>query len=292
MNLVKRPYGNPDLFDPASVRVMGVINTTPDSFSDGGHFFDSIRAVEQGLKLAEEGADILDIGGESTRPGAEPVPESEEIRRVIPVITALAESVSIPISIDTYKSDVAKEAIAAGASIVNDISAMTFDRQMAQIVAESECDVILMHILGTPRDMQKNPVYDNLLEDIATFLHGRVDFALKSGISQDKIWVDPGIGFGKRQTEEHRDNFEILANLPHFRGIGSNLVVGTSRKSFIGKALGGVSAEARLYGGLGTFAWAALFGADVLRVHDVAPAVEMLKLMGEIHSSFRKEGRQ
>jgi dihydropteroate synthase len=291
MDVAKSPYGNPELFNPASVQVMGVINTTPDSFSDGGLFFDSIRAVEQGLKLAEEGADILDIGGESTRPGAEPVDETEEIRRVIPVITALAENTSIPISIDTYKSNVAKEAVSAGASIVNDISAMTFDPDMARIVAESGCDLILMHILGTPRDMQRNPVYDNLLEEIATYLRGRVDFALKSGISQDKIWVDPGIGFGKRQTEEHRDNFEILAHLPHFRGIGSKLVVGTSRKSFIGKALGGVSADARLYGGLGTFAWSALFGADVLRVHDVAPTIEMLKLMSEIYSSFRKEGR-
>lgn len=278
------------LYDPASVEIMGVINVTPDSFSDGGRFYDATRAIEQGLRLAEEGADILDIGGESSRPGAEPVGVEEELRRVIPVIEALADQVQIPLSIDTYKSKVAKEALEAGADIINDISAMTFDEEMISVAAHSQCGVILMHIQGTPRDMQKNPTYKDLLGEIADYLQKRVRIAALEGVSPSRIWVDPGLGFGKRQTANHQDNLNLLANMSRFRGIGAKLVVGSSRKSFIGSSLGDVPTEARLFGSLGTFAWAALFGADILRVHDVRPTVEMLKLMGDIYAQIGKRG--
>ncbi len=272
------------LYDPRDVKIMGVINITPDSFSDGGVYFEAKRAVEHGLRLVEDGADYLDIGGESTRPGAEPVDDKEELRRIIPVIQSLAEKVNIPVSVDTYKSGVAKEAIKAGATIINDISAMTFDPEMADVVAASNCGVILMHMQGTPRNMQTNPRYKDVIKEIRAYLRERVGSAEKSGIDTEKIWVDPGIGFGKRQTEENRDNLDILANLSRFKGVGSKLVVGTSRKSFIGRALRGVPATARLFGSLGTFAWSALFGTDILRVHDVRETVEMLKLIGDIYT--------
>jgi len=275
---------NGKVANPSDVQIMGIVNVTPDSFSDGGNFFDPECAIEHGLRLAEEGADIIDIGGESSRPGAEPVSLSEELKRVIPVIAELSAQVAIPISIDTYKSAVAREAISAGASIINDISAMTFDLTMAEVAAEAECKVILMHIQGMPGNMQKNPVYDDVIGEIAGFLKGRVNFAVRSGIAPENIWVDPGIGFGKRITEGYHDNLKILRNLNRFSGVGDRLVVGTSRKAFIGKELGGVSAEERLYGSLGTYAWSALAGADILRVHDVQPAAEMLKLMGAIYA--------
>ncbi len=276
--------------NPGDVQVMGIVNVTPDSFSDGGKFFDPKQAIEHGLRLAEEGAHILDIGGESSRPGAEPVVLEEELKRVIPVIAELSAQVAIPISIDTYKSAVAREAISAGASIINDISAMTFDDAMAGVAAETGCKIILMHIQGTPGNMQIKPVYQDVIGEIKDFLKGRVSFAVQSGIAPENIWVDPGIGFGKRISTEFNDNLRILKNLNRFRGIGEKLVVGTSRKAFIGKELGGVSAEERLYGSLGTFAWSALMGADIVRVHDVHPTVEMLKLMGAIYAQPAEGG--
>ncbi|MGC9314704.1 MAG: dihydropteroate synthase, partial [bacterium] len=223
------------LKDPGDVQVMGIVNVTPDSFSDGGKFFDPKRAIEHGLRLAEEGAHILDIGGESSRPGAEPVALQDELKRVIPVIEELSAQIAIPISIDTYKSAVAREAIFAGASIINDISAMTFDEAMAETAAEAGCKIILMHIQGTPGNMQKNPVYKDVIGEIAGFLKERFNFAVRRGISPENIWVDPGIGFGKRISGGYNDNLRILKNLNRFRGIGEKLVVGTSRKAFIGK---------------------------------------------------------
>jgi len=276
--------GRVQLFNPGNVELMGVINVTPDSFSDGGRFFDLNKAIERGLELSEDGADYLDIGGESSRPGSKPVPLEEELRRVIPVIKGLANEVDIPISVDTYKAAVAREALDVGASIVNDISAITFDSSLSNLLAERGCPVILMHMLGTPQNMQKNPEYGDVISEIGDFLTKRVDIAMRAGIRPENIWVDPGIGFGKRQTGNYNDNAIILAQLGQFRDIGAKLVIGTSRKSFIGKALGGVPTEGRLFGSLGTFAWAALFGADILRVHDVAPARQMLGLLAEIYS--------
>ncbi|HDR90836.1 MAG TPA: dihydropteroate synthase [candidate division Zixibacteria bacterium] len=283
MTHVKSDIRFEGLKNPRDVQIMGIVNVTPDSFSDGGRFFDSERAIEHGLRLAEEGADILDVGGESSRPGAEPVSLEEEIKRVIPVIEALSVKVEIPISIDTYKSAVAREALSAGASIINDISAMTFDPAMVDVAAESGCKIILMHIQGTPGNMQKNPVYDNVIGEIAGYLEERTDCARRAGIANENIWVDPGIGFGKRIKEGFKDNLKILRNLNRFTGIGDKLVVGTSRKAFVGVELGGKSAEERLFGSLGTFAWSALTGADILRVHDVKATAEMLKLMGAIY---------
>ncbi len=273
-----------NIFKPEKVQIMGVVNVTPDSFSDGGVYFQKDAAVERGLRLAEEGADYLDIGGESSRPGAEPVSVEEEKRRVLPVIEKLAKSVDIPISVDTYKFEVARDALDAGAGIVNDITAMSADDRMVGLVAARGCPVILMHMQGEPKNMQSEPKYDDLIPEIIEFLKLRADFAEAGGIEKENIWIDPGIGFGKRQKGGFNDNMDILANLPKFKKTGHKLVLGVSRKSFIGRILGDAPAEERLFGSLGASAWAALFGADILRVHDVLPTRQMLALLGAIHS--------
>jgi dihydropteroate synthase len=270
--------------DPSKIKLMGVINVTPDSFSDGGRFIDREDAIEQALLLIEQGADILDIGGESSRPNARPVPEEEEMERVIPVIEGIAKATKIPISIDTYKAEVAREAISVGASIVNDISALRFDKNMAAVVAQSGCRIVLMHMLGNPKMMQKNPFYEDVVSDVSIFLKDRAEFAVGEGIAPENIWIDPGIGFGKRLE----DNLDLLAKIDTLRRIGYKTVVGTSRKSFIGLINMEESPENRLFGSLGSFAWAALAGVDILRVHDVRETRRMLEVIAAIASREEK----
>lgn len=258
--------------------VMGVINVTPDSFSDGGLYYRRDVAVEHALRLADEGADIIDIGGESTRPGSEPVSPDEEIRRTIPVIESLAKKVNIPISIDTCKAAVAKRALDAGASIVNDISGLRADPEMPEVVARHKVPVVIMHIKGKPKDMQVNPVYEALIPEIMDYLRGGIRLAVDSGIKEDMIILDPGIGFGK--TFDH--NLEILKNLNEFALLGKPLLVGPSRKAFIGKILGDLPASDRLEGTAAAAAIAIMNGANIIRVHDVKEMVRVARVADAI----------
>jgi dihydropteroate synthase len=251
---------------------MGVVNVTPDSFSDGGEFFSADAAVAHCRELLDEGADILDIGGESTRPGAQPVTADEEIRRVLPVVEGAA-AMGARISIDTTKVDVARAALAAGASIVNDVSAFRFDPDLAGLVADSEVDCCLMHMLGEPRTMQDNPRYDDVVADVKAFLEERLAFATSAGVPEERVWLDPGIGFGK--TLEH--NLELLRRLDEIVALGRPVVVGTSRKSFLGKLTGKAEKE-RLPGTIATNVLALARGARVFRVHDVAAVADALKV--------------
>lgn len=246
--------------------IMGILNVTPDSFSDGGLFYSQQKAVEHGLQMAAEGANIIDIGGESTRPGAGFVATGVESKRVLPVIESLVKQVKIPISIDTKKAQVAKQAIAAGAEIVNDISALNGDKKMAKTIKDAGAAVILMHMRGNPRNMQKgNLVYANLMGEITDYLKKSSEKALKAGIEKDCIVIDPGIGFGK--TPE--DNYRIIKNLSQLKELGMPVMVGTSRKSFIGKLTGGEPGE-RIEGTAATVAAAIMNGCHIVRVHDVA----------------------
>ncbi|MBM3325933.1 MAG: dihydropteroate synthase [Calditrichaeota bacterium] len=256
---------------------MGIVNVTPDSFSDGGLTFDRGEAVEQGLKFADAGADILDIGGESTRPGSEPLGLQEELDRVIPVISALAKQVNIPLSIDTYKAEVARRALDAGASIVNDISAGYFDPQMLETISTGDAGAVLMHIQGTPRDMQRHPHYNDVISEVRQFLVNAVAGCNEKGIARERILVDPGIGFGK--TLEH--NLSLLRNLDKFQDLGIGVLVGPSRKSFIGLLTERPVGE-RLEGTLAAVAACALGGVDVVRVHDVAQTIVALKVADAI----------
>ena len=265
LNLSSRPH------------LMGVLNVTPDSFSDGGRFYKLDEAIKQGVSLAEEGADIIDVGGESTRPGSEPVPIEEELKRVIPVIEELAKRTEVPISIDTYKSKVAKEALDSGAQMVNDISALRFDPEMKNVVAYYKIPVALMHIQGTPRNMQENPFYENLIEEIKDYLKESIKIAKDAGIDEEKILVDPGIGFGK--TLE--DNLKILRNLKEFTDLGRPLLIGVSHKSFIGKILD-LPVEERLEGSLSALTVCIMSGANVLRVHDVKESKRVARLVDAI----------
>lgn len=242
---------------------MGVVNVTPDSFYDGGFYFDPARAVERGLTLVAEGADILDIGGESTRPGSEPIPVEEEKRRVVPVIAALREKTDVPISIDTTKAEVAEAAIAAGACIVNDISAGRFDPRMLPLVAGSGAGLVLMHMKGTPKTMQINPSYVDVLAEVKAFLSERMETVLSFGIRRENLIIDPGIGFGKNL--EH--NLLLLNRLDAFQELGRPILVGVSRKSFIGHILN-LEAQDRLEGTIAAAVIAIQRGASVLRVHD------------------------
>ena len=245
-------------------RLMGIVNVTPDSFSDGGLFLDAEAAVAQGRRLADEGAEIVDVGGESTRPGAEPVAAQEEARRTVPVVETLAAD-GIAVSIDTSKAQVAEAALDAGATMVNDVTALGADPDLAPLCAQRGCAVVLMHMRGTPRTMQDAPAYADVVEDVRAFLAERVENAVGAGIAEQRIWVDPGIGFGK--TLEH--NLELLRRLGDLRGLGRQLLVGTSRKSFIG-TLTGRDADERLGGTIASNVLALAAGADILRVHDVA----------------------
>jgi dihydropteroate synthase len=250
---------------------MGVVNVTPDSFSDGGLFLDPEAAIEHGLRLAREGAGILDVGGESTRPGAEPVPEREELGRVLPVVEALAGE-GHRVSIDTTKLEVARAALAAGAELVNDVSAFRFSSGMAGLVASEGAGCCLMHMLGEPRTMQADPRYDDVVDEVKAFLEQRLDFATGEGVPEERIWLDPGIGFGK--TADH--NLELLRRLDEIVAIGRPVVVGTSRKSFLGKLTGGRPEGERLPGTIATNVLALERGASVFRVHDVAPLADAL----------------
>ncbi|MEA2161152.1 MAG: dihydropteroate synthase [Solirubrobacteraceae bacterium] len=261
-----RPGGHFDL--------MGVVNVTPDSFSDGGHYLDSAAATAHGLQLEREGATILDIGGESTRPGARPVPEDEELRRVIPVIEALVSAgTGAQISIDTSKAAVAAAALDAGASLVNDVTALRGDPLMAGLVAERQVELCLMHMLGDPRTMQLDPSYGDVVDDVKAFLGERMTVAIAAGVAQDRILLDPGIGFGK--TVAH--NLELLRRLGELVALGRPVVVGTSRKSFIGK-LTGRDVDDRIAGTIATNVLAYERGARVFRVHDVAPVHDALQV--------------
>ena len=253
--------------------VMGVVNVTPDSFSDGGLFLAADAALEQALTLVREGASIVDIGGESTRPGSEAVPAREELRRVLPVVEALAGSVGAPISVDTMKAEVARRALAAGATIVNDVSALRFDEEMAEVVADAGCPVCLMHMKGQPKTMQDDPRYDDVVDEVLGFLEQRIAFALARGVREDQIMVDPGIGFGK--TVAH--NLALLDDLHRFCSLGRPVVLGTSRKRFLGAILGAEPAD-RLCGTVATTVIGYLAGAHIFRVHDVKPNFQALRV--------------
>ncbi|NQU25120.1 MAG: dihydropteroate synthase [Candidatus Nealsonbacteria bacterium] len=253
--------------------LMGIVNVTPDSFSDGGQFFDPADAVEQGLRLADQGADLLDIGGESTRPGAKPVDADEELRRVIPVVAALCEQTSLPISIDTSKAAVAREALAAGAEAINDVTALTGDAEMLRLAAEAGCGVCAMHARGTPRTMQQAPVYSDVVEEVAAYLADRRDALLAVGIDRQRIALDLGIGFGK--TLEH--NLALLSHAARFHALGCLVLIGHSRKRFIGELLGDPAAD-RTAGTVGVAISLAQQGVQVLRVHDVGAVRQALVL--------------
>lgn len=263
--------------------IMGVLNCTPDSFFDGGKFFDKEKAIAHGLRLAEEGANFIDVGGESTRPkgvygeGAEPVAEQEELERVLPVIEALSQRLDIPLSIDTYKANVAEAAIRAGAAIVNDVSGLLFDARMVEIVARHQAPVVLMHLKGTPRDMQDAPVYANLLDEIYQHLEKQIQLAQQAGIPRAHVIVDPGLGFGKRL----HDNYTIMRRLQELRGLGCPILVGPSRKAFVGK-LQNLPPESRLEGTAAAVASAALSGAQIVRVHDVAEMRRVVQIADAI----------
>ncbi len=244
--------------------LMGIINVTPDSFYDGGKRLDSDKAVADGIGLVESGADIIDIGGESTRPGAGAVSLEEELQRVLPVIQGLRRNVKVPISIDTYKAQVAQAALREGADLVNDISALRFDPRMAVLVAAEKVPVVLMHMQGTPQTMQAEPIYKDVLQEVQDFLAAQVRFAIEAGVDRKSIIIDPGIGFGK--TLEH--NLTLLKGLPALASVGQPLLVGASRKAFIGKILG-VEPDERLEGSLAAAIAAVFGGAHIIRVHDV-----------------------
>ena len=260
--------------------IMGVLNVTPDSFSDGGKFLDFNSAIRHGISMAEEGADIIDVGGESTRPGSEPVPAEEEIKRVVPVITELAGRINIPISVDTYKAEVARKALSAGAEIINDISALRFGPEMVDVAKEFDSGLILMHMQGNPKDMQKAPVYDDVLAEIKDYFVQQTEFAESRGIDRSKIILDPGIGFGK--TTEH--NVRILQNLPFFKSLKFPLLIGVSRKSLIGNILD-LPAEQRLEGSLAAMAFSILNGANIVRVHDVRESVRAARVIDQLKNS-------
>ena len=259
---------------------MGILNITPDSFTDGGLFFSRDSAIEHGLRMVEEGADIIDVGGESTRPGSEPVEYEEEVRRIIPVIDALAKRAKVPISVDTYKADVAKRALDVGASIINDISGLRFDPEMPKVAAQYRVPVVLMHIKGTPKNMQVNPEYEALIPEIVDSLRASIRLAIDSGVREEMIIVDPGIGFGK--TFEH--NLEILRNLHEFTLLEKPLLVGPSRKAFIGKILGNASSSERREGTAAAVAISIMNGANIVRVHEVKEMGRVARVADAIKS--------
>jgi dihydropteroate synthase len=253
--------------------LMGIVNVTPDSFSDAGLYLDPDAAVEHGVELAAEGAAILDVGGESTRPGAEPVSAEEEVARVVPVVERLAAQ-GLRVSIDTTKLEVARAALDAGATIVNDVAAFRFAPELAGLVAERGADCVLMHMLGEPRTMQRDPRYDDVVSEVRAYLEERLTFAVGEGVPEQNVWLDPGIGFGK--TVEH--NLELLRRLDEIVAIGRPVVIGTSRKSFLGKLTGGRTESERLPGTIATNVLAMERGATVFRVHDVAPMLDALSV--------------
>ncbi len=257
---------------------MGILNVTPDSFYDGGKYLDIERALERGIEMVKEGADIIDIGGESTRPFSEPVSEEEESKRVITVIEKLRKLTDIPISIDTRKSNVARKALEKGANIVNDISGLRDDFKMTEVIKKYKAGCIIMHIRGTPKTMQENPYYKDTIGEIKKELEEKVNYALESGIEKERIVIDPGIGFGKRVV----DNLLILKNIEEFKNMGFPLLIGHSRKSFIGKILNIENPENRLFGTLGVSAYLYLKKVSIIRVHDVKETREIFKILKSI----------
>jgi dihydropteroate synthase len=257
--------------------IMGILNVTPDSFSDGGQFFDTQKAIEHGLAMARDGADIIDIGGESTRPYSEAVSTGEEMDRVIPVIQALAREIKIPISIDTLKAEVAQEALRLGASMINDVSALRRDSELISVAAKAGVPVILMHMKGTPEDMQRDPNYEDLIPEIYGFLEEAINRAVHGGIQKERVIVDPGIGFGK--TFDH--NLQIIRELGRFLPLGQPILLGSSRKAFIGHILKNKAHE-RDVGSMATIAAGILNGAHIVRVHNVRMAVETATIIDAI----------
>ena len=257
--------------------LMGVLNVTPDSFSDRGRFLKLEDAIRCGIKMAEEGADIIDVGGESTRPGSDPATIEEELSRVIPVIEALSKEIDIPISIDTYKSEVAKKALEAGAEMINDISALRFDPEMKEVAAEYQVPIVLMHIKGTPKNMQENPYYEDVINEIIEYLRESIQLAKEAKVQEENIIIDPGIGFGKRLD----DNLNILKNLKSLSILNLPILVGPSRKSFIGKVLD-LPVEERLEGSLGALAVSIMNGANIVRVHDVKESKRVVSVVDAI----------
>ncbi len=253
--------------------IMGVLNRTPDSFSDGGVFMDEEKAINRIEKMIKEGADIIDIGGESTRPGSESVSVEEELKRTVPLIKKISRAINVPISIDTSKHEVAARALAEGASIVNDISGLKADQKMAKVISSFGATVCVMHMKGTPKDMQDNPVYEDLMGEIISALSESIEIAISAGISPDRIIVDPGIGFGK--TVKH--NLIIIKRLAELKVLGKPICIGTSRKSFIGKILGR-NVNERLIGTAATCALAIANGANIIRVHDIKEMKEVAKI--------------
>lgn len=268
--------------------LMGIVNVTPDSFSDGGRYFDPGKAISHGIDLAREGADIIDVGGESTRPGARPLSAREEIERILPVIRGLRRTAPIPISIDTYKADVARAALAEGADMVNDISALRFDAAMAPLIAAEKVPVVLMHMQGAPQTMQQRPRYQNVVQEVREFLQSRIHFALEAGVEADRIIIDPGIGFGK----ELDHNLALLRGIPTLVSLGRPILVGPSRKTFIGKILE-VGPEERLEGSLAAAVAAVLAGANMIRTHDVKEARRAIRIADALRfgSEEAQEGK-
>lgn len=265
------------------VKLMGIVNVTPDSFFDGGKYTSLQSALRHAEKMVEEGADILDVGGESSRPGADSVPVAIELKRVLPVVKELKKKFpKIPVSVDTQKSQVAAAALVAGAEIINDISSLRTDPKMIEVLLKAKPQVILMHMQGTPKTMQKNPKYTNVVKEVKQFLNERIQLLVKQGFPRKNIWIDPGIGFGKKL--EH--NLELLRHLKEFSLLGQELVLGCSRKSFIGLLLadgnGPLPPQARLEGSLACALWAVLNRVSILRVHDVGATKKMLKVFAAI----------
>lgn len=258
--------------------VMGILNITPDSFSDGGRFLNHSEALDHAKQMVDEGADIIDVGGESTRPGAQPASLEEEHGRVIPFIEKLASQVEVPISIDTTKAEVAKNALEAGAAIINDISALRFDPQMASLASEQGVPVVLMHMRGTSETMQRHLVYDSLISEIYSFLKERIEYAESVGIDSQKIIIDPGIGFGKSVPD---GNLSIIKNLSSFKDLGKPILVGTSRKAFIGNVLN-LGVEEREEGTAATISLAISNGAHIVRVHDVGKMKRVVKMVDAV----------
>lgn len=262
---------------PRRVMLMGIVNVTPDSFSDGGLYLSPEAAVERALELVQQGADIIDVGGESTRPNAVPVGEADELRRVLPVIGKLSAALKIPISIDTQKPAVARAALEAGASLVNDIAANRSDREMWQVVAEKSAGYVAMHMQGTPQTMQIDPTYGNVVREVEDFFADRLNQLAAAGVGQEQVILDVGIGFGK--TAEH--NLELLAGLNSFTKFARPLLIGVSRKSFMGKLLG-VDVDERLPAGLACACWALQSGAQIIRTHDVGATLQAVRMTEDI----------
>jgi dihydropteroate synthase len=275
---MKLAWSNFSLDFSKKTYIMGILNVTQDSFSDGGLYFDKSEAIKRAVQMVEDGADIVDIGGESTRPGSEPITIEEELRRTIPVIEVLSKEVNVPISIDTYKSEVVKKALDAGASMVNDISGLRFDPEMSKVVSAYRVPVAIMHIKGRPKDMQQNPVYEALIPEITDYLRDGIRLAIESGVSEDKIIIDPGIGFGK--TFNH--NLEIINNLHEFTRLEKPILIGLSRKAFIGRILGDAPVTDRLEGTAAAVAISIMNGANIVRVHDVKEMVKVAKVADAI----------